>query len=273
MTDLSIVIVSYNARADLERCLTSLHSPPPAVSFEIIVVDNASTDGSAEAMKRWPHVRVIEAGGNRGFAAANNIGIRASRSGFLLLLNSDTIVPRGAIDTMMRAIWSHPDVAIVGPRLVDEAGRAELSFGPMVSPLADLRRRRLMRGLERRNPGTVRQVEEMTRHEQFPDWVTGACLLVCRADAEAVGLIDERYFMYLEDVDFCAAIRARGRRVLFTPAAEIVHLRGRSAATAPAPTRMMHRRSHLAFYEKHHPLFAPLLRLYLRLCGQSEQAR
>jgi hypothetical protein len=268
LTELSIIIVSYNARADLERCLASLHSPPPTVSFEVIVVDNASTDGSAEAVQRWPHVRVIESGANRGFAAANNIGIRASTSSLLLLLNSDTIVSRGAIDTLARTIWSHPDVAIVGPRLVDGAGRAELSFGQMVSPLADLRQRRLMRGLERRHPGTLRQVEEMTRREQFPDWVSGACLLVCRADAEAVGLIDERYFMYLEDVDFCVAIRARGRRVLFTPAAEIVHLRGCSGATAPAPTNVMYRRSRLAFYEKHHALYAPFLRLYLRLRGQ-----
>jgi len=100
------------------------------------------------------------------------------------------------------------------------------------------------------------------------DWVSGACLLVHRADAEAVGLLDERYFLYTEDVDFCAAIRARGRRVLFTPAAQIVHLRGRSRATAAAAMDAAYRRSHIAFYEKHHPAWAPLLRLYLRLKGQ-----
>ena len=110
-----------------------------------------------------------------------------------------------------------------------------------------------MRGLERGDPAVRRQVEAMTRQEQWPDWVSGACLLVRRADAEAVGLLDERYFMYTEDVDFCAALRARGRRVLFTPAVEVVHLRGRSAATAPAATRAAYRRSHLAFYQKHHP--------------------
>jgi GT2 family glycosyltransferase len=107
----------------------------------------------------------------------------------------------------------------------------------------------------------------MTQREQYVDWVSGACLLVRRADAEAAGLLDERFFMYTEDVDFCAAIRARGRRVLFTPAAEVVHLRGRSAASAPAATRAAYQRSHLAFYEKHHPGFAPFLRLYQRLRG------
>jgi GT2 family glycosyltransferase len=266
--ELSIIIVSYNARADLERCLASLHQPPPSLSFEIVVVDNASADGSAEAARRWPHVRVIESGANRGFAAANNVGIRASGGHLLLLLNSDTIVPRGAVDGLARAIWSHPDVAVVGPRLLDEAGRPELSFGRMVSPLTEVRQKRLMRGMARRSPAALRVVHAMTSQEQYPDWVSGACLLVLRADAEAVGLLDERYFMYLEDVDFCAAIRRRGRRILFTPSVEVVHLRGRSRAADPTGTEGAYRRSQLAFYSKHHPAFASLLRFYLRLRGK-----
>jgi N-acetylglucosaminyl-diphospho-decaprenol L-rhamnosyltransferase len=100
------------------------------------------------------------------------------------------------------------------------------------------------------------------------DWVSGACLLVRRADAELAGLLDERYFLYTEDVDFCAAVRARGRRILFTPAAEVVHLRGRSRSTVPGAMNAAYRRSHLAFYEKHHPGWAPILRLYLRLKRQ-----
>src|SRR5439155_1073275 len=100
-------------------------------------------------------------------------------------------------------------------------------------------------------------VERLTRERRYPDWVSGACLLVRRADAEAVGGLDERFFMYTEDVDFCAAIRARGRRVLFTPDVEIVHLRGRSAAAAPEATSSAYRRSQIAFYEKHHPGWPP----------------
>ena len=105
------------------------------------------------------------------------------------------------------------------------------------------------------------------------DWVSGAVLLVYRADAEAAGLLDERYFLYTEDVDFCAAIRARGRRVLFTPEATVTHLRGRSRATVPGAMNAAYRRSHLAFYEKHHPYWAPLLRIYLRLKGQLPPAQ
>ena len=95
--------------------------------------------------------------------------------------------------------------------------------------------------------------------------MSGACLLVRRTDAEAVGGLDERFFMYTEDVDFCAAIRARGRRILFTPDVQVVHLRGRSAATAPDATREHYRRSQIAFYEKHHPFWVPLLKLYVRI--------
>ena len=265
--DLSIVIVSFNARADLVRCLESLHDPPVARQHEIIVVDNASTDGSAEAARRWPGVRVIETGENFGFARGNNIGIQASSGTNVLLLNSDTVISAQAIDRMLDALDKYPDVAIVGPRLVDADGRAELSFGRMVGAFNELRQKILMRGHERQRPAVAAFVERETRREQFPDWVSGACLLVRRRDADAVGLLDTRYFMYLEDVDFCAAIRARGRRVLFTPNARVTHLRGRSAQSAPAATRRAYRRSQLAFYRKHHPAWVPLLRLSLWLRG------
>jgi GT2 family glycosyltransferase len=253
----AIIIVSYNTREDLSRCLDSLHAAPPAATHEIVVVDNGSTDGSADTVRRFPNVRLIESGGNAGFARANNIGIRATFSANLLLLNSDTIVPAGAIDRLLAELDANPEVAVVGPRIVDDKGRAELSFGRMMGPFNEFRQKRLGRG----------PVDELTRRRGYPDWVSAACLLVRRADAEAVGLFDERYFMYTEDVDFCAAIRARGRKVLFSPDTEIVHLRGRSAATVPDQTNAAYRRSQIAFYEKHHPFWAPLLRLYLWLRG------
>src|SRR5216110_2760593 len=108
-TTVSIVIVSFNARADLERCLESLHAAPPAAASEIIVVDNGSTDGSPDAARGWPGVRVIDAGANFGFARANNIGIRAAGGTNLLLLNSDTIVPAGAIDRLLAELDRHPE--------------------------------------------------------------------------------------------------------------------------------------------------------------------
>ena len=265
---LDIVIVSYNARADLEACLASLHDAPPRLDHHIVVVDNASTDGSAERVAaRWPAARVVRNPENVGFARANNIGIRATSGDLVLLLNSDTLVPGGALDRLVAALERAPEAAIAGPRLVGRDGVAEVSFGRMIGPWNEARQRLLVAAHARGLGPVRRHVEQSTRHEQWPDWVSGACLLVWRADAERVGLLDERYFMYAEDVDFCAAIRARGRRVLFTPDAEIVHLRGRSRAAAPEATRHAYRRSQLAFYEKHHPAWAPVLRTYLRLKG------
>jgi GT2 family glycosyltransferase len=269
MTALSIVIVNYNAQPHLENCLQSLTSSPPAIAHEIVVVDNASTDGSAHAVRaRWPAITLIEQRSNVGFAAGNNSGIRASRGALILLLNNDTIVPAGAIDRLVEALLAQPDVAVAGPRLVDDRGRAELSFGPMISPANELRQKWVMRLHARGVRRVSRWVDRATRQGRYVDWVSGACLLVRRADAERVGLLDERYFLYTEDVDFCAAIRAQGRRVLFTPAAQVVHLRGRSRSTAPGAMQAAYRRSQLAFYDKHHPRWAPFLRLYLRLKGQ-----
>ena len=256
---LSIVIVSFNARTDLERCLESLRAAPPSASHETIVVDNASADGSADAARRFPGVKVIANASNAGFAAANNIGIRAGGGEFVLLLNGDTVVPPGAIDRLLAILRDRPDAAIVGPRLVDANGQAELSFGRTLGPFNELR--------QKSRTGKPAVVDALTRRPHHPDWVSGACLLVRRADAEAVGLLDERYFMYIEDVDFGVAMRRRGRQVLFTPDVEVVHLRGQSRQTAPDATTRAYRRSQIAYYEKHRPGWAPLLKLYLGLRG------
>ena len=265
---LSIVIVNFNGGDHLHRCLTSLAAHPAHVTTEITVVDNASLDGSEAHAADRAGVRLLKLPQNVGFSAGNNAGIRASSGELLLLLNNDTIVPSNALDTLIARLEANAEAAVAGPRLVDGHGRAELSFGPMISPLGELRQKAILT-LQAREFGPVtRWVERTTRRERFVDWVSGACLLVRRAVAEDVGLLDERFFLYTEDVDFCASVRAKGWKVLFTPAAEIVHLRGQSRATALRASNAAYRRSHVAFYEKHHPRMVPLLRAYLRLKGE-----
>ena len=255
---MSIVIVSFNARTDLLNCLLSVKKYPPSTAHELIVVDNASTDGSADAARALAGVRVLAMDRNVGFAAANNAGIREAKGDLLLLLNSDTLVPAGALDRLLERLHATPAAAVAGPRLVDGDGKPELSFGRMISPLNELRQQR--RGAQ--------WIEKATGREQFVDWVSGACLLVHRADAERAGLLDERFFLYTEDVDFCHAIRRLGRKVLFTPVPTVTHLRGRSRSSRPEASQRAYRESHVAFYEKHHPVWAPLLKLYLRLRGE-----
>ena len=263
MPRLSIIIVTFNSRGQIDACLQSLVDGVH-VDREIVVIDNASTDGTATHLReRWPGVRHIAAGGNLGFARACNIGIRQTFGELVLLLNPDTAVTAGAIDRLVAALDHDPAVAVVGPRVVDADGYAELSFGRMVAPVAELRQKALMAINKRRVPVLRSVVTRMTRRTQDVDWVTGACLLAHRRDLEAVGLLDERFFLYMEDVDLCAAIRARGRRVRFIADADVRHQRGASAS--PAEREAAYRRSYMAFYAKHHPGWLPAVRLYVRL--------
>ncbi len=132
-------------------------------------------------------------------------------------------LPAPSIDSSAQ-LDARPDVAIVGPRIVDGEGRAELSFGAMIAPLTELRQKVLVVGQRSRRAPIVSTVDRMTRQTREVDWVSGACLLIRRTDLEAVGLLDERFFLYTEDVDLCASVRARGPRVLFAADVEIQHL-------------------------------------------------
>jgi N-acetylglucosaminyl-diphospho-decaprenol L-rhamnosyltransferase len=265
---LDIIIVTYNAREDVLACLESLHMNPPDRPWQLYVVDNASSDGTPEAVAaRWSDVVLLRQPANIGFAAANNAGIAAGTAPLVLLLNSDTLVAAGQLELLCRIVETHPDVGVAGPRLVDAAGRPELSFGRMISPLAELRQKVTQWLLARGPRHWAARVEAQLAEPQDVDWVSGACLLARRTVLSAVGNLDTRYFMYAEDVDLCAAVRRAGYRVRFSPEAEIVHLRGRSRATAPDTTSAHYRRSQLAFYAKHHPQWAWLLRIYLRLKG------
>jgi GT2 family glycosyltransferase len=260
--------VTYNVRDEIVGCLQSVVGHTDPFPTEIVVVDNGSHDGTVEAVRsRWPAVRVIEAGENLGFARANNVGIRSTPSEFVLLLNPDTVIPPAAIPTLVRALAVHPEAAAAGPRLIDGDGFPELSFGWTMGPFGELRQKILGGLYRRRVQRVVRMVDRWARTGGPREWVSGACLLVRRADLDAVGLLDERYFMYAEDVDLCVSLRKRGREILFVPQAEVVHLRGRSAGRNPATDRLR-RRSQIAYYEKHHPAWVRVLRGYLRLTGK-----
>ena len=265
---LTIAIVAFNAREDLERCLASLAAAPPGCQHEVVVIDNGSTDGAPDMVQAaFPHVRLLRAPRNLGFSAGNNLAIRDGRSEFVLLLNPDTIVPAGAVDRLIEVLRSHPEAAAIGPRLVDGRRRAELSFGPMPSPLGEAWQKTLGAAHDRGLWPLHQWVDAATRRDGEVAWVSGACLLVRRTDAVAVGLLDEQFFLYWEDVDFCAALRAAGRTVRFTARVEVTHLRGRSTAGVRRATADAYRRGQLAFYRKWRPRWAALLGLYLRARG------
>jgi N-acetylglucosaminyl-diphospho-decaprenol L-rhamnosyltransferase len=265
---LAIVIVSFNVAGDLDACLRAIPEAVGDVSTNVIVVDNGSTDGTiALVRERWPAVRLVESGTNVGFARANNIGIARTASELVLLLNPDTVPPPRSIARLVERLRAHPEAAVAGPRLVDAEGIPELSFGWSMSPIGELRQKTI-EGLARRGFGPMqRWLARALRTPGPRDWVSGACLLARRADLEAVGLLDARYFMYGEDIDLCVSLRARGRTVRFEPDIEVRHLRGRSGASNPELERRR-RESHIAYYRKHHPAWAPVLYWYLRLTGR-----
>jgi GT2 family glycosyltransferase len=265
-----VVIVSHNTRDELMACLSSLTDHRPAAVDRITVVDNASTDGTVQAVRAsQPNVEVIALDRNVGFGAANNVAARQSTADYLLFLNSDTVVPAVAVDRLLERLQAHGAVA-AGPRLVNADGRPEVSFGSMLSPWTEaiqLVRHRLASSPSRFASGYI---QRLTGSERLVDWISGACLLVGRDAMIAAGGFDERYFMYEEDVDLCASLRARGGRLLFTPETTITHLRGRSIGRAAAASGPSHYdRSHVAFYEKHAPGWAPWLRRWLRWRGRA----
>jgi N-acetylglucosaminyl-diphospho-decaprenol L-rhamnosyltransferase len=246
----SAVVVSYNTRDELLRCLGSLDAG--AGPAETIVVDNASRDGSAAATRRaFPAVRVIENADNLGFARATNLGLRAARGELALILNSDAEVRPETVATLARVLATRPGVAVLGPRTVSGDGAIQVSAGPHLRPLAEWRQRRLVRGVRRRDPAALRRAEAAFAREHEPSWVSGSCMMARRAALEQVGLFDEGYFLYEEDVDLCVRLRAAGWRVLYTPEAVVVHHLGRSMARDPYRARLEYERSHIRFYRKH----------------------
>lgn len=262
---LAIVVVTYNSKDEIGLCLDSVVGHTEPYPTTITVVDNASTDGTAALVRqRWPDVQVIDAGGNLGFSRANNLGIRATKSDYVLLLNPDTVSPPGAIQTLVRGLAAHPDAAIGGARMLNERGFPELSWGPPLGPWNDFKQKLLSTLYHRKIRRYVRQIDKLSRQPREVAWVSGACMVIRRPDLEAVGLLDERYFMYTEDVDLCMQMRQRGRTILYVANAEVLHHRGRSAAKNPA-TELKRRKSQVAYYDKHLPRWAGLFRLYLRV--------
>ena len=266
--DLSIVLVSYNDLARLKACLASLGENPPAAEHEILVVDNASTDGTVEAVRReFPAVRVIANPRNAGFSAANNRGATESRGRALLFLNTDTVVPRGALTALLARLASDPAAGAAGPALVRGPGDYQVSFGTRVDFFSQIFQKFVL------NPRWKRALRKNARRQIETGceagWLSAACLLCRREAFEGVGGFDERFFIYFEDIDLCVRMRAAGWKLLFVPAVEVRHEGGATTSATPAfraASRLEYRRSQLYFYRKHNSAASRrLLRASLRI--------
>jgi len=256
---LSIILVSYNAREHLEACLRSLHENPASISTEIIVVDNASTDGSRESVpKDRSDIRLIASRENLGFAGANNLGFRASRGKFILFLNTDTLIGKGTLDRLCSMLHDHSDAGAVGPALFRSEASPQVSFGNRVDFFAQWRQKYLW------NPYYARRLKTARRPRKV-GWLSGACLMVRREVFSSIDGFDEHFFLYFEDIDLCYRIRRTGFRLLFFPEIRIMHKGSGSTASQARFCRFHYRKSQLYFYRKHNSSFSLwLLRAYLR---------
>jgi GT2 family glycosyltransferase len=263
--DLTIAIVSYNAKEELTACLESVFGSTRLESFEVIVVDNASTDGTVEMLAdRFPRVRVIASPENLGFGRGSNLCWHEAKSGLVLFLNSDTVVSDRALDRLVDLARERPEAGAIGPRLLYPEGEIQMSFGAMPRIASELLQKLWNAGYARGRGPLRNAVRNRYSRERTVDWVSAACLLTRRDTLETVSGFDENFFLYSEDIDLCARIRATGARILFTPEVEIVHLLGRSVSKDRDRVVYESHRSRLYFYEKHHRrLEVLLLKLYM----------
>ncbi|HVE73052.1 MAG TPA: glycosyltransferase family 2 protein [Thermoanaerobaculia bacterium] len=248
---LSLIVVSYNTRELLASCLDSLVAYLPAIEHEVCVVDNASKDGSAALVReRFPHVRVIELGENRGFAAAVNVGIAATSGRYVCWLNPDACLLNDGMGTLLDYLDAHERTGIVGPRILNPDGSVQHSSRAFPSYATALfNRNSLLTRFFPRNRFTrsYLNIDRDRDAVQETDWVSGACLLHRRE----LGLLDERFFLYMEDIDFCLRAHNGGWGVAYHPALRVMHRIGGSSRQMPVRRVVAFHRSIWRYYAKH----------------------
>jgi len=264
MPRVSIIVVNWNTRDRLAECLDSILHTAEGPDCETIVIDNASTDGSpAMVREHFPRVHVIENSENVGFARANNQAMKLGRGRYLLLLNSDALVTPGAIQSLVNLADAVPQAGIVGARLLNLDG----SFQASHTSFPTLWREFLvLSGLGRLLHGRwyPSHGPEVEKGPQPVDYVEGACLLVRREAYQAVGGLDETFFMYAEEVDWCYAMWKNGWQVWYQPEAQVIHWGGGSSRTRHLEREGDLYRSRIHYFRKHYgEVSAVLLKLQI----------
>jgi hypothetical protein len=226
-TTVTAVVVSWNTVDLLDECLRSLRKHSGASRLDVVVVDNGSHDGSAELVRRrWPDVQLVANAENRGYQAANNQGVRLATGEHVLLINADAMLMPGCLDRLVARMATDPTAAVVGPRLVYGDGSFQRwTAGRLPSPASAAVS---FLGADRLWPHAGIWLGRDVREAFRPAWVSSACMLVRRAALDDTGLMDERFFAYMDDVDLCARAGAAGWSVWYEPAATATHLMGQS---------------------------------------------
>jgi hypothetical protein len=246
-------------------------------TVEILVIDNASADGSAEMVRRqFPQVHLIANKENRGFTAANNQGLARSQGRYLLLLNPDTETVGDALVTMLRYVEANPEVGALGPKLVNPDGSIQSSRRRFPTFATALVESTVMQEWWQNNRVLRRYYMADTPDGaiQTVDWVVGACLLVRRQAYGQVGGLDEGFFMYSEELDWCRRIKAAGWEIVYLPTAAVIHHEGKSSEQVVPARHIYFQSSKVRYFRKHHGAFqAETLRSFLLITYAYQMAR
>ncbi len=272
MVDLSIVILSWNVRDLLRQCLESvasgrpLSTNHPPLTTEIIVVDNASSDGSVEMVHtEFPEVRLIANQTNRGYTGGNNDGIAVAVGRYVMILNPDTRVLADALAAMAAYADARPDVGVVGPQLLNPDGSVQSSRRRFPTLTTGLFESTWLQPLAPRD--VLRRYYMLDQPDdaiQEVDWLFGACFLVRREVIQQVGALDEDFFMYSEEMDWCRRIQQAGWKVVYLPTAQVIHYGGKSSDQVAAQRHIYFQTSKVRYFRKHHGvLTAGVLRVAL----------
>ncbi len=267
--DLAVSIVTYRTPDLLAGCLDALDRARDDLTLAVTVTDNAAEEATEALVRaRYPWVRLLRSRENLGFGRAHNAALRHASARHLLVLNSDTAIRPGSITALVRYLDEHPDVAVVGPRLRYPDGRTQPSRRRFPTLLTFFAESTQVQRFWPSNPVARRYYvsDRSDDQEQDVDWLVGACIAVRGAAAAQVGLFDERFFLYSEEIDWCRRFRAAGWRVVYMPEAEVQHLEGGTSRQDLAARDAHFQQSRLRYLEKWHgPRAAALLRTYLIL--------
>jgi GT2 family glycosyltransferase len=265
--DLSVVIVNWNTKELLLNCIESFYRTTKGLTFEIFVVDNGSQDGSVDSVRRtFPEIELIQNQENLGFARANNDALRKSTGRYALLSNTDVILKDGAIEALAEFMDRNPDVGIAGGQLLNGDGSKQNSFDNFPSLATEVINKSLLRiFFPTRYPSKrVNYSSPIDVHS-----VIGACMIVRSQAIREVGLLDEDYFFFMEETDWCYRMKRRGWRVCHVPRAEIIHLQGKTAHVVRDKAKIEYYRSLYLFFKKHRGIAESVLLkscLFSRFC-------
>jgi N-acetylglucosaminyl-diphospho-decaprenol L-rhamnosyltransferase len=267
---ISIILVNYNGSVFLNDCLESLRSFADGGTYEVIIIDNYSTDNSVKIIKEnFSSFNLICSKVNLGFGKANNLAVKQARGANLLFLNTDAILIENTPKILSEYLSQHLDAAAVGSRITFKDGTYQLSCGKLpnlaiellyrVRAALDRRWHRIFSSFYDRQYSNVREV----------GWLTGACLMIRRDVFEQIGGFDEKFFMYFEDKDICKRVCEAGFKVIYYPHTSVIHLLGGSSEGVKKSVNTYYRDSQLYYYQKHLGRFqTEVLKMYLKLAGK-----